>query len=595
MPRLLPLLILVIALVLYLPWLSEHEWQGSAVSTIEQVADARPLLDDGRTLYTVLAIAVDTLLPGSTTLALNLLSLIGTVLAAIAVARLRVRLHPASSIIEPLVAACAFMVTGLVWRQAVAADAVSWELAVTVFAASLAWGGRPVAGMACFQLALLVSARAILNLPVMLLAIRRREDWKPALAWLLPWLLMAAIVRPRLLPVGEVVGIGNALRVDGLVTLLATSGVALLAAVGAVGAARGWTGGRRFLAGALLAVLLHLVVLGRVATWGLGYVSLTPWLAVLAAGVVGMLRSSGERWFGAGRWAAVGLVGALVVCTGAVSWRHLVAPTLERAARFHALSRDLAAAYRGIRVTGEWSAVRLFEHANRDRLRVRTVRAWAPLDRDRPAGPAARMAVDRLLLDGDLLLLFDQRLAARLSGGQSAVTQLVEDRSAESERADQRLGTYAGGLALDHVGMVPPRPRPGSLLTLRVAWDILDRTASERPLPKVAIAVVDGRGAVRSACSYWLGLGLVGQDALQPGRQLHEDVMIRLDDDLEPGEYGVEVALYEPERGDGMLRDLELDLGRQRRRVIVAGAAPRGVTASALRAATMRIGARPLR
>jgi hypothetical protein len=44
-----------------------------------------------------------------------------------------------------------------------------------------------------------------------------------------------------------------------------------------------------------------------------------------------------------------------------------------------------------------------------------------------------------------------------------------------------------------------------------------------------------------------------------------------------------------------MLRDLELDLGRQRRRVIVAGAAPRGVTASALRAATMRIGARPLR
>jgi hypothetical protein len=169
--------------------------------------------------------------------------------------------------------------------------------------------------------------------------------------------------------------------------------------------------------------------------------------------------------------------------------------------------------------------------------------------------------------------------------------QLVSDPAAVSQRVASELparGRFSGGITIEHVALIPPRSRAGKVVALRLDWQA---ESVQSTIPKVAVALVDGGGTVRAEFSYWLGLGLVRPELIPPGAFIQESLILRLPDDLEPGEYGVELAIYRPLRGDSTLRDLGLGFARQERRPLVAGGAPHGVTPASIRAATLRVGA----
>ena len=115
-PRLLAVLVTLLALAILLPWLSPTQWRGEGVLAVMAVRDGRPFGQLERAGYLILGMVADNILPTPTSRDLNLLGLLGGVLAALAVARFRSALArggaPIDRLLEPLAAALALLSVG---------------------------------------------------------------------------------------------------------------------------------------------------------------------------------------------------------------------------------------------------------------------------------------------------------------------------------------------------------------------------------------------------------------------------------------------------------------------------------------------------
>jgi hypothetical protein len=104
----------------------------------------------------------------------------------------------------------------------------------------------------------------------------------------------------------------------------------------------------------------------------------------------------------------------------------------------------------------------------------------------------------------------------------------------------------------------------------------------------VATSVVDAGGRIGQDLTHCLAFGLVELAELG-GRGFDEMLVFRLPPGFGPGDYGVEVAVYEPLAGDAAALDLDLGFFRQRRYPARTGGLPPGVTPQSVRAASFRL------
>jgi hypothetical protein len=617
-PRLLAVLVSLIALAVLGPWLSDLEWRGEAGSTVGAVLEGRPFSQPERAGYLILGIAADALLPSSTTRALNILGLVTGVLAALAVGRLRSALTrggtPLDRLLEPLVTATALVASGPFLVRAVSADPAAVEVFLAATAAALAWTGRFPSGMAVFGLLLFVSSRAFLTLPMLLFAPRPRGDLRTGLVALVPWLLYALILRPGLHPSGDPAPARDAFR-EALVLAIGVGGIITLAAVGgAVGLIRGGPH-RRFVFGLLATMLLHLVLLVPRAGWVESAVPLTPWWAVLAGSGVGSLRRAATRVLRLPLGRPAAGFGLLILALNlGLAVRYDAAPTWRRASHYRALCRELRQALvNPHRLAGGWHELKLFEVATDSRSR-----AWAPIPGapfpDRPLAVGEREVIDRALGDSHLLLLRRLRFAVILAQDSLGTAQIlkpvfkpVPDEEIPLEKRQQGAGeprpaggvaTFCDELVLERTDVVmSPQRQAGGLVTVRLHWHakwpgggLPAAVDGERVAPalRVATSVVDAGGRVGPDLSHWLAFGLAGLRELG-GRRFDEVLIFRLPPEFRPGDYGVEVAVYEPLAGDAAALDHDLGFFRQRRHAVRTGGIPPGVTPRSVRAASFRL------
>jgi hypothetical protein len=100
--------------------------------------------------------------------------------------------------------------------------------------------------------------------------------------------------------------------------------------------------------------------------------------------------------------------------------------------------------------------------------------------------------------------------------------------------------------------------------------------------------VVDAGGRVRLDLTHWLVHGLLDPAELG-GRRFTEILIFQLPEDWSAGDYGLEVAVYEPGPGDRTVLDLGLGTFGQHRFPVRIGANPPGVTPGSVRAASFRL------
>lgn len=621
-PRLLALLVAILALAVLLPWLGGGQWNGEAVRAVRAVRDGRPFSQPDRAGYLILGMAADALLPSSTSRDLNLLGLAAAVLAALAVARLRSVLArggaPIDRWLEPLAAAMALLAAGPFLARGVAADRAPVEAFLAVTAAALAWTGRLPTGAMALGLLLLVSSRGLLGLPMLLAAPRPRGDLGPSLWGLLPWLIYALVVqyaggeggalalfRPDLSggsgsavdPVGR--GAERALVGEALALVVGLGGVLALAALGgAVGLLRGGPH-RRFVVGTVVTLALHALVLAPRADWSQALVPAMPWVAVLAAAGVGSLRRAATRVSGLRLGPAGVALGFLVLGLNlGLAVQHVVGPAWRDAARFQAFCRDLGEVTAPIhyRVTGDWDDLRLYELGTDFQLTPWELVPGPPLPADQPLAAADRARLDAQLARTSVLVFGRRRFAVPLAQDSLGTAQIFVDRGIPVE------GWVAsfGGLVLEHIEVLTPLGRrAGGLVTLRLGWRAewppgefpadTEAGGGGRPAAlKVGTSIVDASGRICLDLAHWLAHGLTGLDQLG-GRRFSEMLVFRMPDELSPGDYGVEVTVYEPLPGESTALDLDLGFLRQRRIEVRTAGNPPGVTPRSVRAASFRL------
>jgi hypothetical protein len=624
-PRLLPFLIAILALAILLPWLGGGQWHGEAVRAVQAVRDGRPFSQPDRAGYLILGMAADALLPSSTSRDLNLLGFAAAVLAALAVARLRGILARGGAEIdrwlEPLAAAFALLAAGPFLARAVAADRAPVEAFLAASAASLAWTGRLPAGATVFGLLLLVSSRALLGLPMLLAAPRPRGDLAPSVWGLLPWLVYALVIqyaggeggalalfRPEMggrsgpmnpwrtglesEPAGQILALG-----------VGMGGVLALAMIGAaVGLLRGGPH-RRFVGGVGVTLGLHALVLAPGSEWGQALVPVVPWIAVLAAAGVASLRRAANRVSRVRLGPAGAAFGCVVLALNlGLAVQHLVGPAWRDAARFQTLCRDLGEITTAThyRVTGAWDDLRLYELSTDFQLKPWEIIPGPPIPDNQLLAAADRARLDAELARRSVLVFGRRRFAIPLAQDSLGTAQIFADHGAVDQGAGEGwVASFGSGLVLERIEVLTPLGRrAGGLVTLRLAWRA-EWPLGELPTPsesgdvrtaelKVGTSIVNSSGRICLDVTHWLAHGIAGLGELG-GRHFTEMLVFRMPDELAPGDYGVEIAVFEPLSGEGTALDLDLGFLRQRRLPVHTAGNPPGVTPRSVRAASFRL------
>lgn len=597
-PRLLAVLVTLLAGLVLAPWWSATQWRAAGVNAVAAVRDGRPFAEPGRAGYLILGMGADAILPGGTSRDLNLLGLAAGILATLAVARFRsARARggaPVDRLLEPLAAALALLALGPVLVRMPSADAAAVEIAIAASAAALAWTGRLPTGLVVFGGLLFVSARSVVALPMLLAAPRVRGDLRSGLPALVPWILYAAVLRPGFAPGGDL-GVERVLADQGLALLVGCGGVLVVAAIGAaVGVERGGPHRRYVLGVAATFVATAFLVAPRTG-WEEAAVLLAPWLAVLAGSGVGSLRRAASRV----TRVALGPVGAalgiaLLAGNLALAVRHVAAPSWRDAERVPRLVADLGQALVGpLALAADRDQVALYDLATDFRRRPWAVLASGPYP-DRPLDVQRRGALDGAVRAGNVVLLRRSRYAMVLPKHAAGVEQIL---SPAAPAASSRLAAFGDALVLEQVDVIlPPGRRPGGLVTVRLQWQSTWPSGALPPGPagraatelRTAMSIVDASGRVRLDLTHWLGHGLLDLTALG-GRRFHDILMFQLPPDCGAGDYGIEVAVAEPRRGSEAALELELGSGGGRRLPMRFGASPPGVTPRSVRAASFRL------
>src|SRR5688572_19173707 len=115
-PRTMAILVVLLAVTALLPWVRSLQWRGEGVVNVALVRGGRPFAEPSHAGYLILGMAAESLLPSRTSADLNHASFVFTVLAVLAVARLRSVLArggaPVDRMLEPLATALALVAAG---------------------------------------------------------------------------------------------------------------------------------------------------------------------------------------------------------------------------------------------------------------------------------------------------------------------------------------------------------------------------------------------------------------------------------------------------------------------------------------------------
>jgi hypothetical protein len=604
-PRLLAAIVGLLALMALAPWLTELQWRGEGVAAVRAVRSGRPFAIPDRAGYLVVGMAAESLLPGRTSFNLNCLGFAAGVLGTLAIARFRSVLArggaPIDRLIEPIATAVALLASGPWVLRVLSADPAGVETLIAGVAASLAWTGRLPQATWIATLLGLVSSRSIALAPILFGAPRVRGDLRAALPPLAIWIATSALRLPELPPSGE---LPPSLVDDGLRLAVGFGGVAPLAAFGAVvGLARGGPH-RRYVLSVLAAFVSLLLLAGRAGVLE-ALVPLMPFAAVLAGGGLGSLRRAAAR----ARRMALGPTAALLafglLAAGfAVATTREVAPIFRRAGEredaFRAMALSLNRPYH---MAGGWADRQLLDLALGFALPP-----WEPLPigplPDRIRTPGQRAEIASRLVTQDIVLLqrlgqavplpADPRgLAQLLKSGGDPVSGATAAGPAPESSSVVDVAAFGSELALERMETVLASGRTaGSLISFRLhwraAWPAGERPSAARGPLRVAMRIVDASGHVRLDLTHWLAHGLY--DLPDLGGQRFEELLVGyLPASFEPGDYGVEVAVYTPRPGEAAAHELELwGIGEAPLPVVSRGI-PRGVTREAVRGASFRL------
>ncbi|HWN82364.1 MAG TPA: hypothetical protein VNM87_09740 [Candidatus Udaeobacter sp.] len=599
-PRLLAMIVSILALAALVPWLSEVQWRGEGVALVQAVRQGRPFAIPDRAGYLILGMAADTLFPGRTSLDLNMLGGLTAVLGILAMARFRSVLArggvPLDRLTEPVATALALLSAGPWVLRAMSADPAGLEALLGGLAGALAWTGRMPQGMWVATLLAGISGRALGLVPIFLFAPRVRGDLKLALVPLALWIGVSLVLRPgfphALDPAGP-----PALGDDLLRLGIGLVGMAPLAAVGVlVGLARG--GPHRRFALALLAAAGLLGFLGRRLGLAESLVPLLPFLAVAAGGGVGSIRRLAGRWRRMALGPAALLLALCVLGAGLVTaYTQQVAPMWRRAREvrdgYRAMTSGLNRPYH---FGGGWEDRRLLDLALGFALPPWEALGMRPIP-DHVLTPIERSTLDGHVRRQDVLLLQCRGQAIPLPADVRGLAQIFKAGPAGENTApyptERELAVFGSQLVLEDVQTVLARGRSaGGLITFRVHWRA-DWRAGESPGGplRVAMRIVDGGGQVRLDMSHWLANGFLDSAALGQ-RRFEELVVGYLPDNLEAGDYGVEIGIYHPLPGERAAHEMQLWGLRESALPVVSRGVPLGVTAKAVRAASFRLDSR---
>lgn len=597
-PRLLAVLVTLLAVVILVPWLSSTQWRGQGVAAVMAVRDGRPFGQPERAGYLILGMAADTILPTPTSRDLNLLGVLGGVLATLAVARFRSVLArggaPIDRLLEPLAAALALLSVGPLLARMPSADAVSIEVLLAAVAAALAWTGRLPSGLLVFGALLFVSSRSLVALPILLAAPRLRGDLRSGFLALGPWIVYALVLRPGFVTPGDPAAERN-LAGEALALLVGYGGVIVMAAIGAgVGIARGGPH-RRYVLGVLATLVAVVFLLAPRAGWVEASLLLAPWLAVLAGSGVGSLRRAASRV----TRVSLGPIGAAlgVALLGfnlALAVRHGAGPVWRQANRFPQFATNLGQSLAGpLELAADWDHGMLYGLVTDFRRKPWPELASGPFP-DRPLDGERRAALDAAIRERSAVLLRRFRYAMVLPKSPAGVAQILNP---ETRPAIGQLARFGEALVLEQVDTVLPiGRRPGGLLSVRVHWRATWPAGALPPGPeghparslRVAMSVVDAGGQVRLDLTHWLAHGLLDLSELG-GRRFNDILIFQLPFDWDAGDYGIEIAVYEPGSAAATGLDLELGPVGQHRLPVRIGANPPGVTPGSVRAASFRL------
>jgi hypothetical protein len=627
-PRVVAIAVVVLAVAALLPWVGSLQWRGEGVVNVALVRGGRPFAEPSHAGYLILGMAAESLLPGRTSADLNHFSLILAVLATLAVARLRSVLArggvPLDRMLEPMAAAFALLSAGPWVVRALSADPTATATLLSVVAVTWAWTGRLARAAWTWVLLVLIASRAVLLLPLILLAPRVRGDIRTAL---LPMALIGiylAVVRPGLAPAGDPAG-PPSVADDLLRLLVGMGGLLIMALVGSGVALKRGSLHRRFAAAVGASFMLHALLLIPKVGLVEALTPLVPWWAVLAGGGVASL----GRAFGRARRLVLAPAGAglglLVLAAGLwLAHRHQVAPTFRRAEHNTDFMRGTAVALsRPYRLAGGWEDLRFLDQALDFRVRPwELMQPVIPLP-DRVLSDRARAVIDSCLHHEDVLLLRRASQAVPLIADTRGLAQVIKveapppgpvygpspkPEAANAAEATNAAGTatssWTGGLAtfgsalaLERIECVlPPDRAPGGLISLRFLWQARwppggePAEAAGRPL-RVATRIVDASGRVAVDLTHWLAHGLVPVAELG-GQRFEEIVVGAVPADSGPGDYGVEVAVYWPLPGEAAALELDLGHGREHHLKVVTAGIPPGVTPQSARTASFRLEAR---
>jgi hypothetical protein len=636
------ILVVLLAVVALLPWVRSLQWRGEGVVNVGLVRGGRPFAEPSHAGYLILGMAAESLLPSRTSADLNHASFVLTVLAVLAVARLRSVLArggaPVDRMLEPLATALALVAAGPWVVRALSADPTALATLLGVAAVVWAWTGRFAAGAWLGMLLAPIASRAVLFWPLILFAPRVRGDLRAALA---PMAITAAyllVVRPGLAPAGN--PDGPPPIADDLLRLgVGMGGLLTMALLGSGVALRRGGLHRRFLAAVTMCLALHAILLGPRVGLEEAMAPLAPWWAVLAGGGVASL----GRAFGRARRLVLAPAGAGlgIAVLAAGLWfahRHQIAPTFRRAEHSTHFMRTIPEALdRPFRLAGGWEDLRFLDQAIEFGVRPwELVQPVVPLPDRVLAGPA-RAVLDSSLHQVDVLLLRRTNQAVPLVADSRGLAQIVKLEAArppalapaptpaptpptatsETElrsplealarsvprdtTASRSPGTglafFGDALVLERVECVlPPDRAPGGLISLRLAWNArwpaggLPEEAAGEPL-RVATRIVDASGRVAVDLTHWVANGLLELAELG-GSRFEEIVVGAVPADSGPGDYGVEVAVYRPLPGEAAAMALDLGHRRQHHLPVTTAGLPPGVTPQSVRAASFRLEAR---
>jgi hypothetical protein len=606
-PRLLAAIIGLLALIALAPWLHQVQWRGEGVEVVEAVRSGRPFAIPDRAGYVVLGMAAESLLPGRTSFNLNCLGLAAGVLGTLAIARFRSVLArggtPLDRLLEPVATALALLAAGPWVVRSLSADSAGAETLLGGIAASLAWTGRLSQATWVASLLGLVSSRSVALVPILFGAPRVRGDLRAALWPLAIWVATSLVRLPGPPPGGE---LAPSLADDGLRLAVGLGGLAPLAAFGAVvGLARGGPH-RRYVLAVLASGALLLALAGRAGLLE-ALVPLLPFAAVLAGGGLGSIRRAAARTREMALGPAAVVAALLLLAVGLLTtYRFEVAPIWRRAQHHHDDFRAFAHGLnRPYHLAAGWPDRQLLDLALGFALPPWERLPIAPLA-DRIRTHAEQAELDARLKTQDILLLQrlgqavplpadDRGLAQLLKSGDSLQAAAGAGAAPATRPSSGPLGLAEFGreLVLERMETVLAGGRTAdNLITFRLhwraAWPAGGRPRAARGPLRVAMRIVDASGRVRLDLTHWLIHGLYDLPDLG-ARQFEELIVGYLPRTFQPGDYGVEVGVYEVRPGEAAAHELELwGIGEAPLPVVSRGV-PLGVTREAVRGASFRL------